>query len=354
MRLVPPFRPPADERGFVLGFVLFAVAALTVTVSAALLLAQSERLTGSAEADTSRSLHLAQAGLTRFLGRHGVPPDSVIYDMGGGRVVVHAERVATRDTARVFYVLTSRSSLPDARHAARPARSEVRQFAELNRRPLSPNGAVITTARNIYVANTSVSGHDQSVSGQCESAVRGNIAGVNGVAGGYVTSPGGSISGKTSTDLVADTATLRQRLGVRWEEVTSPAASFEHEFPTGAWPDFSTMAIDEFPVVRVTGDFTATDWRSGRGLLIVDGRLTLQDGFQWDGIVMAGSLANPTLAAFDIDGILAAGMAQTAGTMLDLRGGGDIRYDACAVLAAAEGLATLTPLRNTWWENARL
>lgn len=341
-----------DERGFVLILVLFVMAALTVTVSGALLITQSDQQTARASVDANRAFHAAQAGLMYFVtDRSALRNDSTVYTISGGRVVVRSRRVAVYGLEEV-HEISSRATVQSG--GTQSEVREVRQLAAMELRPINPVAGFATTARNVTVQGT-ISGNDVSVNGACTAAARGNVAGAEAVSGGTFNIPTTSLSGNPRSVLNPDTATARARVSAEWEELLDPRMTYQYEFPAAAWPNFAALAPTAYPTIRVRGAFTANALRSGRGLLIVDGTLTLGADFVWDGLIVAGQLASTTATSAQIRGALISGMSTAASGTVVLNAISStaylrITYDACKVYQAEQGAVRMRLLPNTWWE----
>lgn len=342
-----------DEGGFVLFLVLLVVATLTVTVSGALLVTQSDYMTADAGVGATRAFHLAEAGLYRYMGQQTVPVDSVIYTMGGGTVVVRSAKVAVNGGSQI-YEISSTATLTYKRGVERRT---VRQFAAAEGGTTvvyQPIAAIATTARNVKLVGN-YTGNDQAVSGSCQTAGTGNVAGLAAVAGGYIDVFSAAIAGSPTRRTEADTAIMRSRMNTQWQTLLDPATMFQYNVPAGPWPVFSTLPASQYPTVRVRGDFVADASRSGRGLLVVDGRLNLGLNFTWNGVIMAGDLVYPVATNAVIRGALVVGLAQTANASVSIganaTGSPRISFDACHVAASVRGTAgTFRLLRNTWSE----
>lgn len=343
-------RGDRDEGGFVLLLVLFVVASLTVTVSGALLVTQSDHMTAEAGVGATRAFHLAQAGLIRYMGENSSAVDSVAYTMGGGTVIVRAARVAVSGTSQI-YEISSSATLPSRRGSLE--RRTVRQFAAMQAAAsFQPIAAIATTARNVRLVGTHT-GNDQAVVGSCPTAAQGNVAGLAAVSGGYIDIFSAAVTGNPQKTMVADTGTMRTRINARWQTLMDPATSFQYNVPAGAWPVFASLPASTYPTIRVRGDLTADASRSGRGLLVVEGRLNLGLNFTWNGVIMAGDMVYPVATNAVIRGALVIGLAQTANASVSIGANGTgsprISYEACHVAASmpASG-GTFRLLSNTW------
>ena len=341
----------SDERGFVLVVVLFVMAALSVTVSGALLITQTEEATARASVDANRAFHVAQAGLMKFVtDRNALRTDSAVYEIAGGRVVVRSRRVAVVGLEE-FHEISARATIRT--RSSHSEVREVRQLGVLELRPINPVAALATTARNITAAGT-YSGNDVSSFGACNPAARGNVGGIAYVAGGSASLGLASTQGYPRTAAEADTAAMRARMSAEWEELTDPRMTFDYEVPASAWPNFAALPPSSYPTIRVRGPFTANGTRSGRGLLIVDGALNLGADFQWDGLIVAASFAYPIATNAQIRGAIMSGLSPSAtGTIsLGYTSTGSLRvtYDACKVFNAQQGVPRMRLLPNTWSE----
>ena len=351
-RMCARVRAGGDERGFVLVLVLFVIAVLTVTVSGALMVTQSDFRTADTGVRATRAFHLAQAGLTRYVGEQRPLTDSAVYSMGGARVVVRAARV-TSDAAGSVYEVSSAATLSSG--PGRTERREVRQLGQVSAgsRSVASVAALVTTARNISLGGV-FSGLDQSASGACAESARGNVGGVAFVAGGSADIGYAYIQGEPRLEWQSDTAAMRVRASTEWGELTSPSTPFGYEIPAQSWPSFGTLPVTTYPTIRVRGDIRLTSLHSGRGLLVVDGRLDLGTGFVWDGVIVSGDLAHPVTTNAIINGTLIVGMSQTANQTNSIRpnstGSPRFTYDACKVLAASSGISEFALLPNTWSE----
>lgn len=343
-----------DESGFVLILVLFVVATLTVTVSGALLVTQSDYMTARTGVGATRAFHLAQAGLNRYMGEHTAPVDSAVYSMGGGSIIVRAARVAVNGTEEIWEISSSATLTTSV---GSPERRSVRQLATVQPAGSSfqPIAAIATTASSMTLTGTHT-GYDQAAAGSCPTAGQGNVAGLAVVDGGFLDTWSASLDGEPIITTEADTAAMRARINAQWETLMDPATAFDYEVPTDAWPSFSTIPAEEYPSIRVRGDHTADYSRSGRGLLVVEGILDLKKDFTWDGVIIAGDLKYPVSTNAIIRGAFVFGMSQTASAYVDIRpiseGSARISYNACHVAAAAPpgAGANFALLPNTWSE----
>lgn len=329
------------ERGFVLSMVIFAVAALSIAGTALFLVVQSENAMANAGAESSAALHLANAGLARYMGEHfGTPDDTVVYEMGGGEVTVTASLVVPLGDTADIYVVESEALIRDRRVSGLFSRRAVQQFARLRRRPFNPVAA-------LALATASVQTHSNVV-------LDGNDAcGVSIQVADLATlgARDRDLNSIDRHDAYASRDSLLAAMGVDWDLLTDPTTPFDFE----SWSGYSAAAADSSTTIRLTGDQRVNFLRSGRGLLVIDGKLTIDNlvlPWQWEGIILAESIEIRNNAAASIQGSLLSGFD---GTQLGIGSNGlkniQIRYNSCLVSAASRDMATFEPVPNTWWES---
>jgi hypothetical protein len=320
--------------GFVLTVVIFAVAALSIAGTALFLVVQSENAMANTSAESSRALHLANAGLSRYMGEtFGAPRAEVRYDMAGGIVNVSAERVLSQGDTMDLYVVRSEATIADRRVPNLVARRAVQQFAHLRTRPFNPVAAMT-------VATASVQPHAQTVIDGTDAC--GVTPAVLGLA-------------RLGNRPYPSQAELVSAIGADWAAITDTAFPFDYE---DQWPSSGfDAAADSFPTVRFSRDVTiGPAVPSGRGILVVDGKLIINSNgnpWTWDGVIMAGSVEIRLNGTASVNGALLTGFEGTQGTLTqNAMKGLRIHYNSCNVSSAGRRMSVFSPLANTWWETS--
>ena len=101
-----------------------------------------------------------------------------------------------------------------------------------------------------------------------------------------------------------------------------------------------------YPVIYVNGDLTVNTG-IGQGLLLVDGDLSAQGGFEFYGIVVVrGALKSAGTGNKFHGGVLAANVMLDDNSII---GTVDVTYSQCAIMRAQQAAAAGSPLRSRGW-----
>ncbi|PYO61519.1 MAG: hypothetical protein DMD70_06860 [Gemmatimonadetes bacterium] len=108
-----------------------------------------------------------------------------------------------------------------------------------------------------------------------------------------------------------------------------------------------------FPIVRITGDGAVINGQEGQGVLLVDGGLSVQGGFQFFGIVIVkGSLKTSggggTPAHF-WGTVMVQDTAQFTDTTNNLSGAANLLYSKCAIIKALNKTGVGSMMRSRGW-----
>jgi hypothetical protein len=310
-------------------FLLFAIGVAATAGYQAIVSANQLSLHAS---DAGRALAIAQAGLRRYLGT--IPADvtdTVELAIEQGEAFVWGRRIYRSTFPTERWLLTARGEFADPSLAGSPALRTVRQQATLWWAPLTVQGVVASTA-NFTTSGGSISASDNGTATQCAGAPRSATRTVFSGSQGF------------------NASAVLDSLDVPWSMLEDPTFPVDYE---NTFPPLSLPAT-EYPVVRFNGPLNvsilgASGSDQRRGVLIVTGQLTIQSAFNWDGIILAGSLASPVgHSGFALDGVMAVGLNGT--TPNASLSGGVLRYNSCQVLAAGAPLAMFRPLDGTWVE----
>ncbi len=105
---------------------------------------------------------------------------------------------------------------------------------------------------------------------------------------------------------------------------------------------------DYFPVVYVTGDLNVNGVQ-GQGILLVDGNLDIQGGFQFFGpVIVRGALSTQGTGGHINGGVIAANVDLDQSSVL---GDAVVYYSSCAIARAVNGAASGAKLKERSWAN---
>ena len=336
------------EGGFALALVVLMLFAIGVAATAAYQVVRTEFMLSTVNRQSILALSVARAGLQRFIAEQiGTVGDSVSYAIGDGVATVTSRRLLETDSTTYLYYLRSEGVYTDPRAPQTPARRAVGTYAWYHTRPVKHKAAVMVAAGNVGFRydSTEVDGLDHATSYDCAG---GGTAGVAGAIASTtpITEYGATITGNPSVDYYSSNQAVVDSAGIRWDILSDP--NFPVEFD-GSPPDFSALPADSFPVVRYVGNLSATSAWSGRGVLIVTGYLSLSWGFSWQGIILAGALANVGYYTDpQVEGTLIAGLNQSDNYVR--LNSGNYDYNSCYVYAANESLSYLDVVDKTIFE----
>ena len=341
------------QRGFAMAFVVFVLFMIGILGSAGYSVILLEADMALQSDDALEAGAVARAGLARYLGEHlGIPDDTTTYSVGAGTAIVTARLIAHHDTAAAIdlYLIRSEGQVADPRFPNSPASRVVTQYAYLHTEPIARVAPLQMSYSSVRLEwFGTVWGYDTSLIGACEHtgedlygvAHRGSLT----LGSFFGWTP--SVDGTPADDInLGSHAAVYDSAGVRWDVLSDPDFPIEYD---GTFPNFWTLPADEFPVIRTSENFTLTSSHSGRGVLIAPGVLTFSSGFSWDGIILAGSVADLTYKSFTIYGMLIAGLDGTDSSVT-WRGFPYIYYDACNAVDASNSVAYFEAVDGSWWE----
>jgi hypothetical protein len=87
----------------------------------------------------------------------------------------------------------------------------------------------------------------------------------------------------------------------------------------------------------------------GQGILLVEGSLTVNGRFEWDGLIIVKDDINKGNGTPVITGAVMARNANIADAGTDILGNATFQYSKCALESAMRGSARLLPARGRAW-----
>ena len=331
----------SSRGGFVLAFVVLMLFSISITSITGYLLVSAEYRMSNHAKEGAEVIAVAHGGLHRYLADQiGVPDDTATYAIGWGTATVTSRKVLEKDSLNHLYYLRSEGTVADVRTPDAPARTVVGAFAWHRLKPLPHRAAVIMSVDEINAADGEIDGRDDSLVGDCSGGGADDITGAitkDVVAGAVYGNPNHEKHDWVAYD-------MSDSVGLRWDVLEDPSFPFEFD---GSPPNFSLLPADSFPLVRYQGDLAPGSSWSGRGVLVITGMFDPQSTFQWDGIVLTGSIAGGIEG--DIDGMLVGGL-DGANLEGQIEFGMEVDYNACYVYAANRALSYMELVDHTIFE----
>jgi Tfp pilus assembly protein PilX len=419
-RTTPESSPSRKREGFALPLAIMVLALLTMGLVAGFAMSTSEQSATSSQRAQARAYSYAQMGLEAFLTQRKeltctpaangysasqaancafcpqcwlanaanpngtvnanldtlpTKPESVTVKFASGTAFVQAVPVWL-DTlkGRGTYLITSTGTDSLSRVAAGSGTSKfasrsVGVYVQWSRTTMNVLGALVSFTGIVKKGTGDISGIDQ-----CGKDT--NVAGITiplesgmDVSGNSFT-PTGNPPYDTLKTFSQDSANAKLDWGSIVKGSSMPA---DREVTDPNYPNFpsaSTFAGDTnyWPVIHVHNHVVrnppvASDWNDvfklpwkGRGLLVVDGDMTITGSNQWDGVILVGGQL--TSDGNNVtSGTVMAGLnrliGEAPGVVKDdqLNGNKSYMYNSCSVKKATTSMARYTMIPNTWMDD---
>jgi hypothetical protein len=344
-----------EQRGFALALVVFLLFAASVAGMTGYQLVSTEASLAEGNEALEEALSVANAGVQRYIGEHIGIPGASTYAVGDGSVTVTPRKVFDLNDSTDLYLLTAVGTVTDPRYPTSPAMRTVRQYANLNRRPVKARATFMSIQSNINVwggLDGDVDGtvhFDVSAAVDCPPGDASGIIATGGVASGSPGSVTGTIAGSPAVQSLGSAAAVITAAGVRWSVLKDPTFPIPFD---GMWPDFAAIPVDSFPVIRVTGNYTLD--RDGRGALIVTGNFTTSGQYDWQGIILVGGATSSSFSSGGGNGNMVKGMVVSGLNGTTFGGTQNLtefqaRWFPCYVREANLALAYLSPVNRSAW-----
>jgi Tfp pilus assembly protein PilX len=352
------------RRGFILATTLLVMTLLTVMLVATFVLISAEFRTTNGSYSTSRSLDLAEAGLQSYYAfAHTLTSgsDSTSYTFPGGYASVVAKRLrdSVPSSDRAIWIVYSKGI--DSTRSIIINGTGTRTVAQLAY--LTPGvvraGAAMVAVNGITMNGGGISSpidgtnFNTSVTGCTQVGANGDTTGLRTFPGGLLPNASGPPKGSPKVDSTAATASaLADSTHIDWTSLVAGqfTPDYYNQLPAGPYPNANYQTY-YYPSSGVT--IGANQYR---GLLVVNGDVTLSSGSHWDGIIIAGGalqLPNGGNPSYTIHGMIITGLNVTLGqnvakNQLQRGGTGLIRFDWCYTRSSMISLSYLVPIKGSF------
>lgn len=335
-----------DSRGgFVLALVVLLLFGIGVAGAAGYQVVFNEALLSVHAKETQTALAIARAGLRSYIGKQiGVHEDTATYAIAGGDAVVTARLVSEIDDFETLYLLGSEGVYTDPTFTGSAARRTVYQYAVKREVALDHVAMMTQVTGDLYTrTNAHIDGNDDAGGLECaQTSV--DLTPLMMGSGSWSKEGGDPIDGPDPEVIYVGSAAALDAIGIDWSVLT------DNDFPVDyedTWPGCALPA-DSFTVTRFNGNLSAPASACGQGVLIVTGNFFPAQGFQWDGILLAGYIVDTT-NDYRIDGLVVGGLDGN-GTATAFRNDTHIDYHRCNAFDAGKRLSHFEPVGSTWWE----
>lgn len=340
--------------GFALPMVILVIGFMTAGVLAAFARSSSEvQLVDNHRMETL-AFSIAESGLSEFLLRTRLTPADTTFVYPGGSAYVTVTTMRSAPTPKDTAVHLIRSvgttrAVPGRPQAART----VTQFAL--RVPLT----IDVRAGWTSISGMLKSGADGQLTGFDQCGEESDLAGVAVPTGGYTQTGNPSVpTGDPPIDPMGTQTEMADEIKIDWDGIVNGGAlTVDVRVTPDAFPTTAMFSDpDYWPVIYIDNEPTGTfDLpHSGRGMLIVEGNLTIGGGKTWDGVILVGgtvvSNGENTVEGATISGLnVKLGLSVPASSI----GAGEkfYNYDSCKVAAAMANVARFYAMTNTWTDN---
>lgn len=338
-------RPEAEPRGFALPSAMLTLLLVSLMAAGGFLITWLDGQSARAFARSTEAFYVAESGLAAALALAEAPDPSVPpVSVGGGTATISFQPLMDLGPTETVYRV---ESLGQVVAGAATFERSVGRLMWVAGPPRIPGALVLAGGTSGTGLGGRISGLDP-LGGACAS----QPSPVAGVAywGGPPPPPDSllTISGFPPERRMPAEVSVTAETGIRWTELLASWGPRPDAIaPPDPWP---TPRADS-SYTRIAGSETLGAGSSGRGALVVEGDLTLDHGFAWSGLILVGGALRLNGDA-SVRGAVASGLAGGVGVAADFGGHRvDLRFDACAVAAAAERLtAPAAAIPGTWYE----
>ncbi len=369
-----------DRRGFALPAAIGALVIVGVLVTAGFYVARQELRIGAASRFSAMALDLAQSDINDVLINRtsaltALPTwgDTTMVDtLTDGVVTVTATRLAMR-----LFFMKAKATVTQGGGMWSGATRQIGVVTRMTSANMDPPGALATQGDLKVGGSTIVNGYDSIPSawggGQCDTSSMTNKPGIVIDSAGAISTSGSKFEVSGSPDIRVDSSLTTQSLltfgDMNWSDIVAMAEKTYPGPSAGPYSDFApdstlyngtyrcdTSRLDNwgdpyhpngtcgnyFPIIYAGGDLKVTGGY-GQGILLVEGDLSVQGGFEFYGpVFVKGELSTSGTGGHFNGGVVAANVNFGSSTVL---GNAVVSYSSCAIQRAVLNNSALTKVR---------
>ena len=342
-------RPKQEQRGFALPAVLFVMAILSVLAVGSMMTTGDDREAANGVREGTRAFYAAEAGLNAVLANWATAKYDTLITETGGTLDLGTATLPENGTtyrARIQRIDDGTGPAPLYTIAVRGEAGLSTALAHIIVKKLP--SWTLGTAQAAITAGVGLRKNSTAGMNTGMDACGGDpLAGLQVPIGGlqFSDDPTLVFDGDPPVQEVADPVQEMNDSGIDWAAIL--AGDFTYTiFDEDQFPDFSTLPLDFYPSILVTGpklSMRGPEY-NGRGLLVVTEELRINNDWVWDGAILVGNYFQSN-GKMTITGMMAAGLDLQLGrdpaTMqISAIGPGEaqVTYDSC-ILAKAQNAA---------------
>ncbi len=341
------YRLKQAQRGFALPAVLFVMAILGVLAVGSMMTTGDDRQAANGVREGTRAFYAAEAGLNAVLANWATAEYDTLITETGGTLDLGAATLPENGTTYRARIRRIDDGTGDHLYTL-AVRGEAGPVA-------TSSASIIIKKPNTWTLGTAQAAITAGI------GLRKNSS--NGMNTGFDACGGGPLAGLQVaedeleydgpvTDVFDGTPPVEEvddpvqewtDAGIDWAAIL--AGDFTYTiFDELTFPDFSTLPLDFYPSILVTGpriDVNAA--QSGRGLLVVTEELRINNDWVWDGVILVGNFFQSN-GKMTITGMISSGLDLQLGRDEDDMsisaigpGEAQVTYDSCIVANVQNG-----------------
>lgn len=352
-----------DRRGMTLPLTLLMILMLSVIVAAGFNRVSAERRVNGDMSAQVAAYAIAQSGLEQYAANVTSAPPAVVADsvtgLAGGKAYINMWLLqAAAGGNPATYVIVSRGVNTAAQRfdpRTPPAERTVAAYAQWQTASLG------TSAAWTSITGLHKNGNSGSLSGTDNCGAASAVAGVAVPSSPGVTGNSNPISGSPPiASLGADVAAAAAAVPINWDGIINQnlvTPNVTITSGTTGWPTSAQWNDPNYYPTIIVKTGTSANFSlpsDGRGLLIVQGDLTINGNTTWKGAILVGGnlTSNGNNKVF---GSVVTGLNVKLGLSVPARDVGNgnktFQYDSCELAKAMNGLSTFVTLRNGMVDN---
>lgn len=351
------------EAGYALAVSLIAIVVVTILAAAGWGLSNTEAGASRDYRASAEALRLADRGLNHYLATDAhdlVSPVTYDYETGRARVTVDTLTLGMANDESLYRVHSTGEHVTPTSDTVRRTVSSVVLATPLM--PVYPSGAFVSGTSVQQNGNSATYNGYNSYTGAdalCSEAGVGTGDAESVVADTFQVSGGGPGGGSCENYAGATPQTT-----CKSDAVSDFMSADQWNALRDLEPDHVVAGTDSFPetdgyeVVKSSGDYALDGGETdgtGQGILIVEGDLTMNGGYTWDGLVLVGGRLKSSNGNQTVNGGMVTGLNELLGAAPSDNQIGNgtktFQYNSCSIYKASTAQYRVSRVPSTMYES---